>query len=183
MALEDELGAVVEAAGVFAEPGEKLGGILASEPADGLRVYLCAYARADELTWLAFDARGEPILDRALVRDAVSMIALCELAEDSAGGGDLPTLRARLAELRATEAPEGIEEAEEAAAALQATIVDGVRLASAEYLDAIGAAAMRLERALGEVGPSPFAAAMQSGAGVVDELARDVERRYKGRLG
>ena len=52
------------------------------------------------------------------MREAASLAALCEVAEESAGGGHLPELRARLAELRETDNPVGIEEAEAAAAAL-----------------------------------------------------------------
>jgi len=87
-----------------------------------------------------------------------------------------------LRELRETEAPEGIEEAEEAAAALERTLEPEPRLARSEYLDALGAASRRLEQTLGEDARSPFAAAMQQALGAVEELADDVERRYKGPL-
>jgi hypothetical protein len=107
---------------------------------------------------------------------------MCELAEDSAGGGDLGDLRARLVELRLTEAPDGIEEAELAAAELQETIVPAPRVASVGYLDAIGLAAAKLEQALGQVGSSPFADAMRSGMPAADELAAQVIRSYKGAL-
>mgnify|MGYP003289292612 CR=1 FL=1 len=58
---------------------------------------------------------------------------MCELAEESAGGGDVGDLRARLLELRLEEAPEGIEEAELAAAQLQETILAPPRVASTDY--------------------------------------------------
>jgi len=179
MPLEDELGAIAEAAGAFAEPGEELAGVVPAEPAAGLRVYLCAYRSGEALSWLALDGTGLPVADRALVREAVSIVALCELAEESAGGGDLGDLRARLVELRLTENPDGIEEAEIAAAQLAETILPAPRLASVPYLDAVGGAAARLERTLGELGSSPFAEAMKSATGAVEELARDVERHYK----
>ena len=108
---------------------------------------------------------------------------MCELAEESAGGGELGELRARLVELRLTEAPEGIEEAEVAAAELQKTIRPAPRLASVGYLDAIGLAASRLEQTLGQIGGSPFADAMRSGMPAADELAAQVLRSYKGALG
>ena len=113
------------------------------------------------------------------MRDAVAIAALCELAEESAGGGDVGELRARLVELRLTEDPEGIEEAEVAAAALQEAIQDPPRVASVAYLDAIGQAAARLEQALGQVGGSPFAEAMKTGVTAAEDLADDVERSYR----
>jgi hypothetical protein len=183
MALDDELGAAAAAARAFAAEGEELAGVVAAEPAAGRRVYLCAYAAGAEHRWLALGADGVPIGDRVLLRDAVSIMALCELAEESAGGGDVSGLRAQLAALREAEAPEGIEDAEEAAAALEATLEEPPRLARPAYLDAIGAAVTRLERALGEVAASPFAEAMKAGSGAVDELVADVERAYKRPLG
>jgi hypothetical protein len=101
---------------------------------------------------------------------------------ESAGGEDLGELRARLVELRLTEAPEGIEEAELAAAELQEALQPAPRMASVGYLDAIGLAAARLEQALGQMGGSPFAEAMRSGMPAADELATEVIRSYKGSL-
>ncbi len=185
MPLEDELSAAAEAARTFAEGGEELAGVVAGEPEDGARVYLCAYRKPsrEQLSWLALDGDGRPVADRALVREAVSIVGMCELAEESAGGGDLGELRARLAELRRVESPPGIEKAEAAAAELDRAIVPAPRVASLGYLEVVGAAAAKLERALGETGASPFAAAMISGHGAVDELIRAVEANYKGALG
>ncbi|HVD65836.1 MAG TPA: hypothetical protein VNB65_02965 [Gaiellaceae bacterium] len=183
MSLEEEIAAAAEAAAGHADEGEELEGVIPSEPGRGARVYLCAFRRGEEQTWLALDAGRRPLADRALVREAVSIAAMCELAEESAGGGDLGDLRARLVELRLTEAPEGIEEAEIAAADLQEAIQPPPRLASVGYLDAIGLAAARLEQTLGQVGGSPFAEAMKSGMPAADELAAEVIRSYKGPLG
>lgn len=182
MTLEDEFARALEAAQALAEDGEVVTGILATEPGVGARVYLCSFERGEERSWLALDAGGRPIADRILVRDAVSIAAMCELAEESAGGGDIGDLRARLVELRLTENPEGIEEAEIAAAELQQTVPSGLRVASVAYLDAVGLAATRLEQALGELGASPFAEAMKAAIPAADELANDVERSYKGPL-
>jgi hypothetical protein len=181
MSLEDDIAAAREAAVRHADPGEELIGIIPAEPT-GERVYVCAYERGGESAWLALDAGGRPLADRALVRDAVSIAALCELAEENAGGGDLGDLRARLLELRLTENPEGIDEAEVAAAELQQTIAPPPRVATLVYLDAIGRAAARLEEALGAAGGSPFAEAMKNGLAAADELAAKVERSYKGPL-
>ena len=183
MTLEEELSAVGEAARGQARDGEELVAVIPTEPGTGARVYLCAYEGGEERAWLALDASLRPVADRVLVRDAVAIAAMCELAEESAGGGDLGELRARLVELRLTENPEGIDEAEIAAAELQEAIQPPPRIASVPYLDALGLAAGRLEGALGQVGGSPFAEAMKSGVAAADELANEVERTYKGPLG
>ena len=183
MTLEDELSAAGEAAREQTADGEELVAVIPTEPGTGARVYLCAYQRGEERTWLAFDASRRPVADRVLVRDAVAIAAMCELAEESAGGGDVGELRARLVELRLTENPEGIDEAEVAAAELQEAIQPPPRVASVSYLDALGQAAGRLEQALGQVGGSPFAEAMKTGVAAADELADEVERTYKGSLG
>jgi hypothetical protein len=183
VALDDDLEAVAEAASAFAAPGERVTGILATELLRFGRVYLCAYASGDERpAWLALDAERAPVTSLAAVREAAKLAALCELAEETAGGGDLAELRERLRELRETEAPVGIEAAETAAAALAATLEPEPRLATTDYLDRIGAAARRLEQALGDDAGSPFAAAMQQALPAVDEVAAEVEQRYRGPL-
>ena len=114
------------------------------------------------------------------MRDAVSIIALCELAEETAGGGDLDELRAQLASLRITESPPGIEEAEEATLALQRVLGAPPTLATPARLDEIGAATKRLEVALGSaLHGSPFAEAMKGAGDVVEALFGDVERSYR----
>jgi hypothetical protein len=176
--LSDDVERIAAAAAGFAAGGEELAGVV---PVDvlGTRVYLCAFAAAERTSWVALSDDAQPITDARLVREAASLAALCEVAEESAGGGDLPELRARLAEIRETEAPEGIEEAEAAAAALAEVIQPAPRVASGAYLDDIGNAARRLEAARGDSGGSPFAAAMRSVVGAVEELAADVESNYK----
>jgi hypothetical protein len=179
VALEEELARIAAAAAAHAEPGENVEGVIAAEPVAGARVFLCAFARGEARSWLALDADGAPIASRTLVREAASISALCELADEAAGGGDLSELRERLLQLRLTEAPLGIEEAEAAALALERTVGSPPRVASADYLDTVGAATRRLEEALGESAHSPFAAAMQAAVGAAEELAADVEAHYK----
>ncbi len=178
MAVEEDVARIAGAAADFAAPGEEVAGVLVAETL-GRRVYLCAFESAEGRAWLALDDDARPVTEGRLVREAASIAALCEVAEDSAGGGDLPALRARLAELRELEAPEGIEEAEAAAASLAETLQSQPRVATGVYLDAIGSASRRLEQALGESGGSPFAAAMQAALGPVEEVAAAVERDYK----
>jgi len=182
MALADDLDRIAEAAAALASPGERVAGIVAVQPLGLPLLYLCAFEAGEARSWLLVDGEGRPVSSRGTVREAAQLAALCEVAEESAGGGDLPALRARLAEIHELEAPEGIEDAEAAAEALAETIEQQPRVATTDYLDRVGAAARRLEKALGDDAGSPFAAAMQQGLPAVDELAADVERNYKGPL-
>jgi hypothetical protein len=178
MTVAEDVERIASTAATFADGGEELAGVLVAETL-GRRVYLCAFESPEGRVWLAFGDDPEPLTERRLVTEAASLSALCEVAEESAGGGHLPELRARLAELRETTNPEGIEEADAAAAALAEILQPEPRIASGDYLDAIGSASRRLEQALGETDVSPFAAAMQAALGSVEELAADVERNYK----
>jgi hypothetical protein len=178
MAVAEDVERVAGAAAAFAASGESLTGVLVAETL-GRLIYLCSFESAEGRTWLALDNEARPLAEARLVREAASLAALCEVAEESAGGGRLSDLRARLAELRETDRPSGIEEAEAAAAALAETLQPEPRVASSAYLDEIGSASRRLEQALGESGASPFATAMQAALGSVEELADDVERHHK----
>ncbi len=180
MALSDDLARIAAAAQAYAAPGEELAGVLAAEPARARRIYLCAFAdEAGETAWIALDDGAVAVERRRDVREAASIVAMCELAEENAGGGELEELRSQLATLRLTENPPGIEEAEVAALALEQAVGAPPRLATPDYLDAVGVAARELERALGDAGRSPFAEALKSAAETVDEFLRDVEGRYK----
>jgi len=179
--LHDELELVIAAAADLAGPDEALSAVIPTEPRPGGRIYLCAFD-GPARTWAAVDGGGRLVTERVVVREAVSIAALCELAEESAGGGKLEELRRQLVALRVTEHPEGIEEAEEAALELERTIERAPRVASPGYLDALGAAVRRLEQSLGEGPGSPFAEAMKQGSAVVGELEREVTSGYKGSL-
>ena len=179
MHLTDELRRIADAAVRYADAGEEVVGIVPAEPSSGSRFYLCAY-RSEEggTSWLVLDDEGRPVESRAIVREVVSIATLVELAEETAGGGDLDDLRSQLVALRVTENPPGIDDAEEAALTMQEVIGSVPRVATPERLDAIGAAALKLEQALGGSG-SPFAVAMKEATATVDELTRDVEGAYK----
>ena len=156
--------------------------MLAAEPTPGVRAYLCAFETGDGRALLARRRRRGRAGDRARrdVRDVVAIAALCEIAEESAVGGDLDELLAQLVALRLTESPEGIDEAEDAVRALQRTIGTPPQLASPARLDEIGAATRRLEQALDPAAPSPFTAALKGAQGTIDELAaRRSSRAYR----
>jgi hypothetical protein len=86
MALDEELRRIAEAAVTYCREGEELAGIVPAEPQQGGRVYVCAFRAEEETSWLVLDPAGSAVEDRALIRDAVSIAALCELAEEAAGG-------------------------------------------------------------------------------------------------
>jgi hypothetical protein len=83
--LEQELRRIAESAVRHAAEGEELSGIVPAEPGTGVRVYVCAFSDGDDTSWLVLDGDGHAVEDRSLVRDAVSIAALYELAEEAAG--------------------------------------------------------------------------------------------------
>ncbi|CAN5231690.1 hypothetical protein BH18ACT12_BH18ACT12_15630 [soil metagenome] len=136
MAVIDDVRRIAEAASRFAAPGEELAAVLPIEPALGERLYLCAYMDAEgPQSWLALDNDAAPVTSRKRVRDAASIAALVEVAEESA---DEPP-------------------------------ADELRVASASYLDALGAT----------VQGGNVVGALQSALPAVDELTRDIEGNYK----
>jgi hypothetical protein len=180
--LREDLDRSAASAAALAEEGELVAGVVPAQAEPDERTYLCAFVRGDERTWLVLDDEEAAVTSREVVRRTASIIALCELAEERAGGGELQELREQLVALRMTEHPEGIEEAEEAALELERTIGAPPRLAEPAFLDRVGAAARRLEQALGPSNGSPFAEAMKQGMASVEEFVRDVETNYRATL-
>ena len=173
MALADDL----ERAAAAAAPHGEVSAVLAAEPAPGRRAYLVALGQGEARAWLVLDDACVPVTSREQVREVASIVVLCELAAELAGGGQLDELRARLVQLRLTEQPDGIDAAEEAALALERAIGAPPVLASPAYLDGVGLATTALERALGEHA-SPFANALASTAGAVEAFVAEVEGRH-----
>ena len=179
MALADELERAAALAKAHAGDGDVVSGVLATETETGRRVYLCSLDGADGTrAWIGVRDDGTAVTDRAEVRAAVSIAALCEVAVDTAGGGDVDGLIASLADLRVREAPDGIEDAEAAAHALREVLGEPPQLASPARLDAIGSATRRLELELDPGGASPFSAALKSAQDAVSELQREVDAGY-----
>jgi hypothetical protein len=173
MALADDLDRIAACA---AEHGQ-VAGVLAAEPAQARRFYLVALGVDGDRRWAVLDDEGRIVEKRQDIRDVASIVAMCELAEELAGGGDLEQLRAQLAQVRMVEQPPGIEEAEEAALALERTIGAPPRVATPAFLDEVGAATVVLERSLGELS-SPFSDAIRGATGAVDAFVKEVERDY-----
>ena len=150
MSLDEDLERVAVAARAHAGPDEELASVIPTEPMEGERVYLCAFAGGVDLrSWLALSETCEPISERRLVRDAVAIAALCEAAEEAVS----PDL------VRAHEAPP--------------------RLATPAYLDQLGGAARERDQGNGQVADSAFAQAMRAATTAAEELGHDVERGYK----
>jgi hypothetical protein len=178
MGLTDDLERLAALAATHGE----VTGVLAAEPTNGRRFYLVALGEEDARRWLVLDPEGKPVARREEVREVASIVAMCELAGDLAGGGDLDHLRQQLVRVRMVEQAHGVEQAEAAALALERVVGAPPRLASPAYLDEVGAATLALERALGEVS-SPFSDAIRGATGAIEGFVRDVERRYLVDLG
>jgi hypothetical protein len=174
MALADELAAAAAAASAHGH----VSGVLAAELQGGRRGYVVALGEDTVREWVVLDANLAPVTDREQVRETASIVVLCELAGELAGGGQLEQLRSQLAEVRLTEQPPGIEAAETAALELERAIGSPPVVASAGYLDGVGAAAARLEEALGE-GAAPFATALAASSGTVQAFVTEVVERHR----
>jgi hypothetical protein len=177
MSLDDDLTRIAAAARAHVADGEELGAVIPAEPA-GSVVYLCAFETEERRSWVVLDADGNVLTERGLVHDAVTIAALCELAEETAAGGQLEQLSAQLDELELVEGVD-VEDARAALAALEGTLLAPPRVASPAYLDSIGAASREVELAFGEIGTSPFAEAMKQGSIAVEGLSAEVEGGYK----
>jgi hypothetical protein len=101
MALDQELRRIAEVGVTYCRDGEELAGIVPAEPVAGVRLYVCAYRDGEETSWLVLDSDAVPVEDRSLIRDAVSIAALYELAEEAAGRSEEEPRVATPAELDA----------------------------------------------------------------------------------
>lgn len=89
MALSDDVSRIAEAAARYAVAEEEVAAVIPVEPATGERLYLCAFVTPDgSQAWLAFDDDGAPVTNRTRVRDAASIAALVEVAEETVAAPD-----------------------------------------------------------------------------------------------
>jgi hypothetical protein len=84
MALGEDVSRIAGAAAHYRTPGQQVVAVLAVETAAGERLYLAAFEDGDERQWLALDHDGAPVTSRERVREAASIAALVEVAEDAA---------------------------------------------------------------------------------------------------
>jgi hypothetical protein len=89
VSLSEELDQIAAAASVYIDEGEELAAVIPAEPGHGVRVFLCAFSDGNERSWIALRPDGRAVVDRSLLRDTLSIAALCELAEDCADGLDV----------------------------------------------------------------------------------------------
>jgi hypothetical protein len=82
--LSDDVRRIAAAAERFAGGGERVEAVLPAEPTPGERTYLVAFAsNGVGRTWLGFDDAGDPVQSRDRVREAVSITAMAEVAEEA----------------------------------------------------------------------------------------------------
>ena len=183
--LGQQLERIAVAAIAWAAAEETIVAVIPAEPDPGRLVFLVAFETLGSpdppRTWIALDSAAQPVAEWSVVRDAVSIAAMCEAAEEVAGGGNLDELRSQLVGVRLIENPPGIDEALEAVGALERALGRPPRIASPGYLDGVGMAVRGLEQALGQSGVSPFTEAMKQTPGAIEALTREVEAGLKTR--
>jgi len=154
MTLEQELEATLAAAGRHARDGEQPVAVMAAEPQSGTRVYVVAFAAGDDLAYVVLDTAGAPVADRRLVKDAVSLTALAERAEEVSGATAADELVERFGEADEVLKRVGDSEAATAAAAVVVAArnlaegASGPRTATPVFLDRMAALAAGLAAAL-----------------------------------
>lgn len=85
MALSEDVSRIASVAARHRAPGQQVVAVLAVESAAGERIYLAAFSDAEgRQEWLALDDDGVPVTNRARVREAASIAALVEVAEEAA---------------------------------------------------------------------------------------------------
>ncbi len=154
MTLERELETTLAAAGGHARDGERAVAVMAAEPQSGTRVYVVAFAAGDELAYIVLDTDGAPVADRRLVKDAVSLAALAERAEEVSGATAADELVERFGEAAAVLRRVGDKDAAAAADAVIAAArrlgegASGPRAATPMFLDRMASLAGELAAAL-----------------------------------
>jgi hypothetical protein len=85
VALSEDVSRIAGVAAQHRAPGQRVVAVLTVETAKGERVYLAAFEDAGgEREWLALDHDGAPVTSRDRVREAASIAALVEVAEEAA---------------------------------------------------------------------------------------------------
>ena len=85
MALSEDVSRIAAVAETHAGPGQSVAAVLPVESAAQERVYLAAFADAEgRQEWIVLTDDGAPVTSRERVREAASIAALVEIAEEAA---------------------------------------------------------------------------------------------------
>lgn len=156
MTLQDRLEQAGAAAARLAGDDEAVEAVLPAQPGTGGMLFLIAYGRDGDLSYLALDDDHRPVADRRQVRDAVAVLALVERAEEASGAVEAHRLAQAF-----TESAEALRVAGMPAEAAAAADVAGraerlgaiaapPRVATPQYLDGLAAAGAELRAALAD---------------------------------
>ncbi len=153
MTLERELDRAIATATTMAAAGEQVTAVMPAQPGAHEMVYLSAFERGAERTYVVFDDSGAVISDRRTVGDTVTVIALAERAEEVSAATAAEDLQLAFSDLAATLGSIDHDAAAAAAAvagtaARTAATASGPRAASPAYLDQIAQVAGDLGAAL-----------------------------------
>lgn len=157
-------------------PGREPTAVMAVDPRDGRR-YLVVFGSQPPFAYLLVNAAGRPETSRRLVRDAVTLIALAERADEVAGavaGEDVAAaFSAAAARLREHGDEPAAAAAGEVAAAYRALVEEasGPREATPAYLDRIGARAAAAAAALDAYAEQARRLGADAGGGAAEPLA------------
>jgi hypothetical protein len=84
VALSEDVARIAAVAATHTDPGQEVTAVLAVESAAGERLYLSAFAdAAGNQQWLVLADDGAPITSRERVREAASIAAIVEVAEEA----------------------------------------------------------------------------------------------------
>ena len=181
MALADDLDRIAGLATAQAGPADAVSAVIATEPRDGERAYLCAFDGGDGLrSWLAVRADGSPVTSRAALREAGRSPRSARSRPTRRVGATSNAHRAARGGAR-DGGPRGDRGGEAAARALRVVLGEPPQVATPARLDEIGAATRRLERELDLIAPSRSRRHCRAQA-AVSELQREVEAGYRAEL-
>jgi hypothetical protein len=138
--------AIAVATGMAGE-GEQLSAVIPAAPDPSRVVYLAAFERDEDISYVLFDDAGEAVTDRREIGDAVTVIALSERAEEVSAATAAEDLQLAFGDVAEQLKPVDADAAAAAAAvalaaSATAATAAGPRAASPAYLDRLAQAAV-----------------------------------------
>lgn len=153
MSLVDELERAGRIGAGFAADGARVAAVMAAEGRDG-RGFLVVVGGPGSFSYLVLDGNDRPVTDRRRVREFITLIALAERADEVAGAIEGERVAAAFDGCARRLNEHGDRAAAETAAAVAGAYrelvaaASGPRVATAAYLDRIGARAAAAAEAL-----------------------------------